>query len=113
MYRTEGSYEQYQRKVSNEYMSQSREHSFDIAKVYRQMEYYRPVVSQKKNEDEKSTQHLQDSLGNAVQKCYKYDRSKSECSRARNYRFDKKADRRALNSQEVVAEKFRMMKEKA
>ena len=50
-------------------------------------------------------------MSEVAQKYFKCDRIKPECNRVRNCRFDKKPNGSNANSQEVVAEKFCMMKE--
>ena len=55
---------------------------------------------------------MQDGSREVVLKCYKCNKPKSNCNRAKNCKFDKKEDSSVVNSQEMVIEKFYEIKEK-
>ena len=94
MRRAGGNYEQYRREITNGYMRRSNEYPVDIPEAHRQMEYYRPVIFKRRNDEDSGSQHL---LTEVIQKCFKCDRSKPECNGARNCRFDKKLDGSDVN----------------
>ena len=109
--RVGGFCEQYKHKVSNGYLSHSREYPVEVVEAHRQMEHFRPLVSfKKKNEDSKGTQYLQDRL-ETLHKCFRCEKTKPTCNKAKNCKFDTKEDGSLINSQDVIAEKFCIMKE--
>ena len=109
-----GNYEQFRREVRNGHLSRIREHPSEVAEARRQMECYRPVSSNRRKED-KGLQHLIDGGGGdqnrPARHFFKCDRVKPKCNGTRFCRFTKKEDGTAVNTQEVIAEKFRVTKE--
>ena len=53
-------------KVTNGYMSHSKEFPLEVAKAHIQMEYYQPAVFRRKTERESGFQHLQDGIEEVI-----------------------------------------------
>ena len=76
------------------------------------MEHYKLLFTfHNKPEDENYSQHLLDGDKGKVYSCFRCERCRREYNIAQHYNLEKNIDGTNMNSQEVVAAKFKDLKE--
>lgn len=69
------------------------------------------IYTVQKNHYEGAWQHLADRDKDKKYPCFKYVRVQPNCNSARNCTYTTKEDRTAVNSQQEIDEKFKVLKE--
>ena len=119
--------EHFHRDLRNGHTPKARKQPHGISETHRQMKQFKPVLVQKKkndtvkgskhtktrNEDESNEFQGVQHLGDGVKKCHcsKFDRFKHNFHGARNFKLTRKVDGSAINTQEIIDQKFKDLKE--
>ena len=83
-----------------------------MTEANRKMECCNPTACfRNKSEETNGVKHMLDSNGDRKHPCFRHDVCKLECGSTRNCMIDKKLDGPAVNTSDVLEEKFNELKD--